>query len=705
MRVSTARWVAGCIAAASIVLMAGALVLEYVDRELLPASMMSWTFDNVSGQVVNLAVPVVGFVLASRRPANRIGWLFLTAGIVLALEAFGAQYGLRALVAAPGSLPAGRAFAWFANSLGGFPIVILACVFLLFPTGHLRSRRWRPAAWFMAAVFALVAVVLLITTTRYWSHPFNSFSGGLPAYLAATFFVTVAALVVGVTALVVRFARSSGEERLQLKWFAAAALLVVVTVIASFLANEAVANVLSSLAFLCLYAAIAIAVLKYRLYDIDIVISKAVLYGSLAVFITAVYAALVVGVGTLVGNQRSPLLTALAAAVVAVAFQPARQWAGRLANRVVYGRRATPYQVLSDFAQRIGGTYAAEDVLPQMAQIVAAGTGAKKVMIWLRVGDELHPEASSDGNPREGPLSVDGQALPPLPDGEISVPVVHQGELLGAISITMPKDEPLRPAGQQLVTDVASQAGLALANAGLIEDLRASRQRLVTAQDEARRRLERNIHDGAQQDLVAWPSSSSWARPPSPRTRHKPGRSSASSKQTPRARWRTCATSPAGSTRRCWPTSAWPRHSTPRPANRRCRSRWKPTGSGDSAKTPRRRCISVAWKHCRTPRNTPTPRTPGSPCKRATGPCSSPCPTTGPATTQAAPRWVRACGTWPTGSPHSAASSRSGPLPAAAPSSPGIFPSRSPAAALARSTPTPPRPRRPECGQRVWQAH
>ena len=107
-----------------------------------------------------------------------------------------------------------------------------------------------------------------------------------------------------------------------------------------------------NLAFLCLFTAIAIAVLKYRLYDIDIVISKAVLYGSLAVFITAVYAALVVGVGTLAGNTRSPLLTALAAAVVAVAFQPLRQRAGRLANRVVYGRRATPYQVLSDFAQR-----------------------------------------------------------------------------------------------------------------------------------------------------------------------------------------------------------------------------------------------------------------------------------------------------------------------------------------------------------------
>jgi signal transduction histidine kinase len=124
-------------------------------------------------------------------------------------------------------------------------------------------------------------------------------------------------------------------------------------------------------------------------------------------------------------------------------------------------------------------------------------------VVWLRVGGELRPEASSGGSLDWAPLPVDGQAMPPLPDSDMSVPVVHQGELLGAISIRMPKDEPLRPASEQLVADVASQAGLALSNAGLIEDLRASRQRLVTAQDEERRRLERNIHDGAQQDLVA----------------------------------------------------------------------------------------------------------------------------------------------------------------------------------------------------------
>ncbi len=257
------------------------------------------------------------------------------------------------------------------------------------------------------------------------------------------------------------------------------------------------------MAFLCLWVAIGIAVLKYRLYEIDVVISKAVLYGSLAVFITTVYAGLVVGVGTLAGGRDRTLLAALAAAVVAVAVQPARQRAGRLANRVVYGRRATPYQVLSEFAQRIGGAYADEDVLPQMAHTVAAGSGAERVVVWLRVDDELRPGASSGGGPDAAPLPVDGQAMPALPDTDMSVPVVHGGDLLGAISVRMPKGEPLRPAGQQLVADVASQAGLVLSNVGLVEDLRASRQRLVTAQDEARRRLERNIHDGAQQDLVA----------------------------------------------------------------------------------------------------------------------------------------------------------------------------------------------------------
>jgi signal transduction histidine kinase len=514
MRVLTARWVASCVAAVSVALLIGAIVLEYLARHRVPADLAGWDFSGVLGQVTYLAVPVVGLVLASQRPHNRIGWLFLAAGLALGLNSFSAEYGLRALVVAPGSLTAGRSAAWLANWIWVVPFAMFALLLLLFPTGRPRSRRWQLAAWFVGGAFTLAAADQLVDAVRFWRDPFRT---ALPSYnppdVTAAYSLMVAALVVSAAAVVVRFARSEGDERLQLKWFMAAAVFLVATLIPWFLTNLLFTGLLTNVAFLFLWVAVAIAIMKYRLYGIDFVISKAVLYGSLAVFITAVYAALVVGVGALAGNTRSPLLAALAAAVVAVAFQPVRRRAERLANRVVYGRRATPYQVLSDFAQRIGGTYAAGDVLPEMAHIVAAGTGAESVVVWLRVDDELRPEASSNGIPDAAPLPVDGltgdglsaggEEMPPFPDADVSVPVVHQGELLGAISISMPRGEPLRPAGEQLVTDVASQAGLVLSNAGLIEDLRASRQRLVAAQDETRRRLERNIHDGAQQDLVA----------------------------------------------------------------------------------------------------------------------------------------------------------------------------------------------------------
>ena len=503
MHALTARRAAAVIGGCSVALIIAQVALEYGDRHtVMPPGWQGWSFPNEFGNVVNIAVPVVGLLLATRRPANRIGWLFLVAGLALGLTGFGGAYGLHGLVAAPGSVPAARAGLWLNNWAWTIPFAALSFLFLLFPTGRLRTRRWLPAAWLVGAGFAVMTVDMLVAATLIWSHPFRSKG---PAFGLALLVILTVALVVSVAAAIVRYAGSAGEERLQLKWFAAAALGLAAIQVASFWNDSVAVAVLSNLAFVGLWAAIAIAVLKYRLYEIDLVISKAVLYGGLAVFITAVYAGLVAGVGTLAGSRSTPLLSAVAAAVVAIAFQPVRQRAERLANRVVYGRRATPYEVLSDFTRRIRGAYSSEDVLPQMARVVAAGTGAEQVVVWLRVGHELRPAASS-GQPAgagAAALVLDGDALPALPGAGLSVPVSHHGELLGAIAIRMPRDEQLRPAGEHLVTDVASQAGLVLANAGLIEDLRASRQRLVRAQDEARRRLERNLHDGAQQDLVA----------------------------------------------------------------------------------------------------------------------------------------------------------------------------------------------------------
>jgi hypothetical protein len=137
---------------------------------------------------VNVAVPVAGFVLASRRPANRIGWLFLAAGLALGLSGFSNPYALHALVADRGSWPAGQAFAWLSNWIWMIAVAALAFLFLLFPTGRLRSRRWRPAAWFAGGAFALATVWTLIAASRSWAHPFTSSSVTSPDGLTALLF-------------------------------------------------------------------------------------------------------------------------------------------------------------------------------------------------------------------------------------------------------------------------------------------------------------------------------------------------------------------------------------------------------------------------------------------------------------------------------------------------------------------------------------
>src|SRR5207344_3189005 len=170
---------------------------------------------------------------------------------------------------------------------------------------------------------------------------------------------------------------------------------------------------------------------------------------------------------------------------------------------VVYGRRATPYEVLTEFSERVGESYATEDVLGRMAQILGQATGAGSARVWLRLGAELRPAASwpTDAEPAAFAF-VGNEALPSI-EGETVVEVRDRGELLGALSVAMPPSDPMNPSKERLIRDLAAQAGLVLRNVRLIQDLRASRQRLVAAQDEERRKLERDLHDGAQQQLVA----------------------------------------------------------------------------------------------------------------------------------------------------------------------------------------------------------
>ena len=189
--------------------------------------------------------------------------------------------------------------------------------------------------------------------------------------------------------------------------------------------------------------------------------------------------------------------------MIAVAFQPLRQWLQHLANRVVYGRRATPYEVLADFSGRMADAYATEEVPRQMAQVLAQGTGAQRAEVWLAIGADLHRAAAWPQVTAEPAASPGRRGPPSVPGMDRVVRVLHQGHLLGALAVRMPPGSPVNAAQDKLIRDLAGQAGLVLRNARLISELRASRQRLVAAQDSERRRIERNLHDGAQQQLVA----------------------------------------------------------------------------------------------------------------------------------------------------------------------------------------------------------
>jgi signal transduction histidine kinase len=464
----------------------------------------------------------VGALLAWKRPANPIGWLLSATGLSYAFATVGLL-----LLQFPRTRALGNWLGWLFFLSIGFVVFVL----LLFPTGSLPSRRWRPVAWAAAAAIAAWVLGNAFAPTLISSGPppvRNPIGVGGPAghvfdvLGGAGGLLIVATGLAAIVSLVFRYRRARTVEREQLKWLVYAgglivAALVAVIVVEHWLGPGAAAtnlqNIASSGSVALVPVAIGIAIFRYHLYDIDVVINKTLVYGSLAVFITGVYVAIVVGLGSLAqrGARPSLGLSIVATAVVAIAFQPVRARIQSLANRLVYGRRATPYQVLADFAGRMAGAYAAEDLLPRMARILAEGTAATRADVWLKSGEVFHDGAAW---PADASLLPSARAtaadVPAYAAADRILPVRYEGEVLGALSVSKRPGESLTPTEDRLLADLAAQVGLVLKNAGLreqllarLEEIQASRQRLVAAQDSERRRIERNIHDGAQQQLVA----------------------------------------------------------------------------------------------------------------------------------------------------------------------------------------------------------
>ncbi|HEX9313677.1 MAG TPA: histidine kinase [Actinomycetota bacterium] len=470
-----------------------------------------------------IGYPTVGALLASRNPRNPMGWLMMGIGLAFILSGLADEYTTYTFKTNPGRLPFGSAAVVGSGTFWMPTIAAIVLLVLLYPTGKVPGPRWRYLPRVVAALTGLFVLANTLApgvlpdapTGITVVNPFgvHALKPVASPIVSITSVVVFLSAILAVVALVLRYRRSRQEERQQIRWLLYVASTIVAFAVVAIVAGLIVgssfgSSIWSTILFLIIFtligigfpAAMGVAVLKYRLYDLDLVVQKTVLYAIVAVLLTAVFLVVALAIGAIAGRGQAGSI--VAAAAIGLSFWPALRLARRIADRLIYGGRATPYEVLTEFSARLGGSYGAEDVLPRMAQILAGAVGARRAIVWLRVGAELRPAALAPNGEVPAPIRLSGDELPAL-QADAAVEVRDRGELLGALTVSTPPNDPMNPSKDRLVRDLASQAGLVLRNVRLIEELRESRRRIVAAQDERARKLERNIHDGAQQQLVA----------------------------------------------------------------------------------------------------------------------------------------------------------------------------------------------------------
>ena len=514
-RVRVGRSMAAVIAGLAVV----ALLLYLVSGEA--ASLVEdWAIHNIwvaifGAAVVALAIPQV--------PRNAAVWAIAWSGLFSSLQAVGAGLVVALTGVSNGDVQAGNvalapADIEFLAALGldialwaWVPALFIFVTFgvLLFPDGRPPSPQWRWVGWMAAAAMVVLALpwawMFRPSSTVSYAETYTQLSATLAGGLG--FLALLAATAASVVALVVKWRRAGVEERLQFRWVGWGLLVFGVTTALVLAVDTDAYRWVSLVTIPLISVTYGVAITKYRLYDIDIVINRTLVYGALALFIGAVYVGVVVITGSTVtgGSQPNAVLTIVATALIAVAFQPLRRRLEKWANRVVYGKQATPYEVLSEFSQRVAATD--EGLVEEVVESLVGGTGADSAAIW--VTDRGRWVRTAVFPPDTAP-TVAPKLGAPLPDDTIGAPVEHDGEILGLVSLHVPGGQRLSEADRTLAVQVASGMGLALHNQRLTDmlrrrvvELRNSRRRIVAVQDETRRTLERNLHDGAQQQLVA----------------------------------------------------------------------------------------------------------------------------------------------------------------------------------------------------------
>ena len=459
----------------------------------LALDVQSGSYKNLVYLGVNVVLALIGLLLTTRRPEHPISWVLAITALWGSIGGLVYAYAIEALVADPGSLPGGLAAAWIDNWwwLPGLALP-LSALLLLMPDGHLASRRWWPVPAAVAAgtVLASVAVSASPTFELGTAEPIeNPLALDIPAVIAAG--VVGVILVIGglgasLVAFVMRYRRSDGDERQQLRWVGVSlGLAVPLFVVGSLLWGVVPgAEVLPVLAFLALPTGIAVAVLKYRLYEIDLVVNRALVYGVMTVGVVGSYVAVVGLVGATVSPGGDLVVSLVVTAVVAVCFQPLRARVQRFVNRLMYGERDDPYTAIAGLGRTLASSLQLDAVLSNVVETIGHTLALQYVGLVLAGSTTLRAEGGTAAE--YGTPSTDLLAFP----------LVHQGIAVGELRLAARPGERLRERDHRLIADLAPQVAAAVHAVGLSQELQLARQRIVQLREEERRRIRRDLHDG-----------------------------------------------------------------------------------------------------------------------------------------------------------------------------------------------------------------
>jgi two-component system NarL family sensor kinase len=434
-------------------------------------------------------LPLAALMLA-RLPRNPISW-------ILSAAAFGGAAGLFGLEYATYShfvhgLPAGRWAGWVGEWISAPGLLLASVALLLFPTGRVPSPRWRPLLW------CGVAAALLVTLNGALGVGEDLAFQGNPLLRDATaqsvgdplglgWLLLLIATIGGVVALGRRSRSAEGEVREQVRLLGWAAMLVALGLLACSLAS-----LLTPLAFdfgaaafvvslAVLAATMAVAILRYRLYGLDVFVDRALVLTGVSIVLGGAYIAAVVAASRLLGQPVELGIALPATALVAVAFHPVRDWLQRRVNRLLHGQRDEPYAAISTLGRRLGEAMAPADVLPVMADTIADALRVPYVAVELT--DAPGPPAAERGQPLAGIA--------------LRLPLVHAGERVGTLVIgARSHGELLAASDRRLLEDFARRASAAASAVALSVEVQHARERLVSAREEERRRLRGDLHDG-----------------------------------------------------------------------------------------------------------------------------------------------------------------------------------------------------------------